>query len=174
MTIAMIKSLLDACYQAKRIRDLLPPLEQFDADEIQLDRAAQRTLRNCMQEVVLDGPKRDRRLWLGDLRLEAQVNAVTFRNFDLFERCIYLLAAFPLADGQIPACIFDKPQPYGCRCVLSDYSFLFSDLLLLHYQETGNRKLLEAMYPLAKKTIRPVPNRLPEHVFRRRHPQNLH
>ena len=26
MTIAMIKSLLDACYQAKRIRDLLPPL----------------------------------------------------------------------------------------------------------------------------------------------------
>ena len=26
MTIAMIKALLDACYQAKRIRDLLPPL----------------------------------------------------------------------------------------------------------------------------------------------------
>ena len=133
------------------VRDLLPPQEQFDADEIQLDRAAQRTLRNCMQEVVLDGPKRDRRLWLGDLRLEAQVNAVTFRNFDLFERCIYLLAAFPHANGQIPACIFDKPHPYGCRCVLSDYSFLFSDLLLLHYQETGNRKLLEEMYPLAKK-----------------------
>lgn len=133
------------------VRDLLPPLEQFDADEIQLDRAAQCTLRNCMQEVVLDGPKRDRRLWLGDLRLEAQVNAVTFRKFDLFERCIYLLAAFPHANGQIPACIFDKPHPYGCRCVLSDYSFLFSDLLLLHHQETGNRKLLETMYPIAKK-----------------------
>ncbi len=28
MTIAMIKALLDACYQAKRIRDLLPPLPQ--------------------------------------------------------------------------------------------------------------------------------------------------
>lgn len=28
MTIAMIKSLLDACYEAKRIRDLLPPLPQ--------------------------------------------------------------------------------------------------------------------------------------------------
>ena len=133
------------------VRDLLPPLEQFDADEILLDRAAQRTLRNCMQEVVLDGPKRDRRLWLGDLRLEAQVNAVTFRDFDLFERCIYLLAAFPHADGQIPACVFDKPHPYGCRSRLSDYSFLFSDLLLLHYQETENRKLLEEMYPLAKK-----------------------
>jgi hypothetical protein len=31
-----------------------------------------------MQEVFEDGPKRDRRLWLGDLRLQALVNDVTF------------------------------------------------------------------------------------------------
>ena len=59
-----------------------------------------------MQGVMLDGPKRDRRLWLGDLRLEAQVNACTFRKFDIIERSIYLLAAFPMEDGRIPACVF--------------------------------------------------------------------
>ncbi len=34
-----------------------------------IDDVAVRTLKNCMQEVFEDGPKRDRRLWLGDLRL---------------------------------------------------------------------------------------------------------
>ncbi|MBA0900693.1 sugar hydrolase, partial [Escherichia coli] len=37
-----------------------------------IDDVAVRTLKNCMQEVFEDGPKRDRRLWLGDLRLQAQ------------------------------------------------------------------------------------------------------
>ncbi len=140
----------DIAFEAQSaVRKFIPPPETFDAEAVELDRAAQRTLRNCLQEVVLDGPKRDRRLWLGDLRLEAQVNAVTFRNFDLIERCIYLLAAFPLENGQIPACIFDKPRPYGTKCAISDYSFLFADLLLFHYQQTGNLALLKDMYALA-------------------------
>jgi hypothetical protein len=43
-----------------------------------IDNVAVLTLQNCMQEVFEDGPKRDRRLWLGDLRLQALVNDVTF------------------------------------------------------------------------------------------------
>ena len=35
-----------------------------------------------------DGPKRDRRLWLGDLRLEALANYETYRNFDLVKRLL--------------------------------------------------------------------------------------
>jgi hypothetical protein len=35
-----------------------------------------------------DGPKRDRRLWLGDLRLEALANYETYRNFDLVKRSL--------------------------------------------------------------------------------------
>ena len=38
------------------------------------------TLKNCMQRVFEDGPKRDRRLWIGDLRLEALANYYTFEN----------------------------------------------------------------------------------------------
>ncbi|MBQ1520313.1 MAG: cellobiose phosphorylase, partial [Clostridia bacterium] len=46
---------------------LLPYRSQDDELRL-LDRIACRTLHDCMQEVFEDGPKRDRRLWLGDLR----------------------------------------------------------------------------------------------------------
>ena len=46
-------------------------------DDAALDRVSQRTLRDCMQTVFEDGPKRDRRLWLGDLRLQALANYAT-------------------------------------------------------------------------------------------------
>ena len=36
----------------------------------QLDRIACNTLHDCMQKVFEDGPKRDQRLWMGDLRLQ--------------------------------------------------------------------------------------------------------
>ncbi len=133
------------------VRDFVPPLPEFSPEETELDRAAQRTLRNCMQGVLLDGPKRDRRLWLGDLRLEAQVNAATFRRFDIIERSIYLLAAFQQENGQIPACIFDRPEPYGTSSFISDYAFLFADLLWFHYEQTGNKELLKEMYSIAAK-----------------------
>ena len=37
-----------------------------------------KTLQDCMQTVFEDGPKRDRRLWIGDLRLQALANYATF------------------------------------------------------------------------------------------------
>ena len=42
----------------------LLPFTPRNADEEALDRIARRTLRDCMQTVFEDGPKRDRRLWL--------------------------------------------------------------------------------------------------------------
>jgi len=60
--------------------------------DVRIDQVSLRTLRNCMQDFFEDGPKRDRRLWLGDLRLQALTNSVTYRNFDLVKRCLYLFA----------------------------------------------------------------------------------
>ena len=50
-----------------------PLLRRIDAVSIA-------TLRDCMQTVFEDGPKRDRRLWIGDMRLQALTNYATFRN----------------------------------------------------------------------------------------------
>lgn len=49
------------------------------------------TLKECMQTVYEDGPKRDQRLWIGDLYLEALANAYTFKNHELTKHCLYLL-----------------------------------------------------------------------------------
>ena len=62
-----------------------------------------KTLAECMQDVFEDGPKRDRRLWIGDLRLQALANYVTFDNVELVKRCLYLFGAMNTTEGKIPA-----------------------------------------------------------------------
>lgn len=52
----------------------VPKLEVEDRELVEIDRISQVTLRDCMQTVFEDGPRRDRRLWLGDLRLQALAN----------------------------------------------------------------------------------------------------
>lgn len=70
------------------------------------------TLKECMQTVYEDGPKRDRRLWIGDLYLEALANAYTFKNHELTKYCLYLLAAFANDEGLLHATLLEKPQPH--------------------------------------------------------------
>lgn len=143
----------DASFTAQScFRRPLPPLDTFDETDRLLDLAAQRTLRNCMQDVVLDGPKRDRRLWVGDLRIEAQVNAVTCRAFNMIERCIYLIAAFSDERGHIPASVYDKPFPHPSSSIYSDQAFQFADLVLFHYCTAGKKRaFLEDLYPVCRR-----------------------
>ena len=59
----------------------------------QLDRIACNTLHDCMQKVFEDGPKRDQRLWMGDLRLQALANYETYQMNDMVKGCLYLFGA---------------------------------------------------------------------------------
>ena len=70
----------------------IKPLEGFSPKMQQIDLVAQYTLRNCIQDVFEDGPKRDQRLWLGDLRLQAMLDAFTFKSDSIVKRCILLFA----------------------------------------------------------------------------------
>ncbi|GAA3331280.1 hypothetical protein GCM10020331_087240 [Ectobacillus funiculus] len=56
------------------------PLHHKDSLLAQIDQVSIKTLQDCMQDVFEDGPKRDRRLWLGDLRLQALANYETFQK----------------------------------------------------------------------------------------------
>jgi alpha-L-rhamnosidase len=103
----------------------VPILETTDEELMALDRISQVTLRNCMQTVFEDGPRRDRRLWLGDLRLQALTNYCTFKNFNLVKRCLYLFAALPREDESLPACLFEKPKLSAGLDYIVDYDALF-------------------------------------------------
>lgn len=124
-------------------------------DEIlrKIDQVSVRTLKNCMQLVFEDGPKRDRRMWLGDFRLQARANYKTFRNADLVKRCLYLFGGLTFNEGKIPACLFLEPEVEPDDTYLFDYALLYGSVLLDYYRVTGDKKALEDLYPIAIRQI---------------------
>ena len=119
------------------------PVESNDEMIRKLDKVSLRTLHNCMQSVFEDGPKRDRRLWLGDLRLQALANYETFHNMDLVKRCLYLFAGQTKDNGQVSACLFTEPKFIVDDTFLLDYSMFFGATLLDYYEASGDRETLE-------------------------------
>lgn len=112
-----------------------------------------KTLKDCMQTVFEDGPKRDRRLWIGDLRLQALANYKTFNNQDLVKRCMYLFAGMTTIEGKIPANVFTEPKLTPDDTFLFDYSNFFAAILFDYYQHTKDMDVLKDLYPSLKKQI---------------------
>ena len=127
---------------AVRIEDV-EPVKSDDEMIRRLDRVSLRTLQNCMQSVFEDGPKRDRRLWLGDLRLQALANYETFHNMDLVKRCLYLFAAQTKDNGQVSACLFTEPKFIVDDTFLLDYSMFFGATLYDYYEASGDKETLK-------------------------------
>ncbi len=134
-------------------RSALTPLKTADPELIQLDRVSLKTMEDCMQTVFEDGPKRDRRLWLGDLRLQAQTNYMTFRNNGLVKRCLYLFAGLTQNEGRVGACLFLEPAPQVDDTALFDYSLFFVSCLHDYYEATGDRETLAELAPTARRQI---------------------
>ena len=127
---------------------------QGDAELAQLDRIACRTLRSCMQSVFEDGPKRDRRLWMGDLRMQALANYETYHNDALVKRCLYLFAGSTLDRGKVGACLFLDPEIEVDDTEMFDYSLFFIPTLLNYLEATGDRETAEELYDTAIRQLR--------------------
>ena len=134
--------------------DDIPQLKINDPLLQKIDSVAVRTLHNCMQDVFEDGPKRDRRLWLGDLRLQARANYKTFKNYDLVKRCLYLFGGMTFNEGKVSACLFTEPELEPDDTYLFDYALLFGTILLDYYEETEDRQTLKDLYPVAIRQIK--------------------
>ncbi|MBB3111558.1 hypothetical protein FHS18_003626 [Paenibacillus phyllosphaerae] len=131
-------------------RSVVAPLpDTLPEDMRTMDRIAVKTLEDCMQTVFEDGPKRDRRLWIGDLRLQAQANYVSFNNYDLVRRCLYLFAGMRLPDGAVGACVFEKPYPHVDDTRLYDYALFFVSVLYDYYEASQDRDTLIELWPIA-------------------------
>lgn len=133
--------------------DTAVPAATSDALLQRIDRVSLRTLQNCMQSVFEDGPKRDRRLWLGDLRLQALANYETFHNYDLVKRCLYLFAAQTKDNGQVSACLFTDPQFIIDDTFLLDYSMFFAATLLDYYRASGDLETLQELSSCAYRQL---------------------
>ena len=129
------------------------PLSIGDGLLERIDRAGLRTLADCTQEIFEDGPKRDQRLWMGDLRLQALASYASFRSLDLVRRCLYLFAGTRFPDGRISACVFTKPAPEADDTWLLDYSLFFPVALEEYLEERDDPETLEDLYPAAMEQI---------------------
>ncbi|MCB2348936.1 sugar hydrolase [Clostridium estertheticum] len=139
----------------------IKPLSLEIDDELkQIDKVSIKTLQDCMQDVFEDGPKRDRRLWLGDLRLQAIANYSSFKNYDLVKRCLYLFAGVQNEKGQIPACLFLEPTVIGDDTFFWDYSMFFMDCLYNYYEETKDTLIVKDLWETAYRQIEIVLEKL--------------
>ena len=129
------------------------PLTSGDEDLDRIHAASLRTLGNCMQDVFEDGPKRDRRLWMGDLRLQALTNYVSFRNNDLVKRCLYLFGGSRFPDGRVSAAVFTAPAPEADDTFLFDYALMFVVALEEYLQETQDVEAIDDLYDIAMQQI---------------------
>ena len=122
-----------------------------------------RTLQWCMQDVFEDGPKRDRRLWLGDLRLQALSAYSLWRGTAgfsaaaaLVRRCLLLFASAARdEDGAVPGCLYPRdPDPPEAGNFLFDYQALFGDVLLDYLDATGDASTARDLFPAALRQTR--------------------
>lgn len=127
----------------------ISPLSGIDEDLVKMDKIAIKTLQDCMQSVFEDGPKRDRRLWIGDLRLQALTNYETFKNYDLVKRCLYLFGGLVQNEGRVGACLFIEPKLLVDDTVLYDYSLFFISCLYDYYEETNDIIALQDLWEVA-------------------------
>ncbi len=131
-----------------RLADTSPPIIN------EINHVGLETLKECMQTVYEDGPKRDRRLWIGDFYLESLANSFTYKNFNLTKRCLYLLAGLAAEDGRLHADVFETPQPHpqvGVYCF--DYSLLYNSTLLEYLKATNDNETALDLWPVVKKQI---------------------
>jgi len=117
----------------------------------QIDQVSTNTLKNCMQTVFEDGPKRDRRLWLGDFRLQALANYHTFRNYALCRRCLYLFAGLADERGLVPSCLYERPQ--RGKSEIYDYTALFVPTLLEYADASGDWQTAAELWPVAQRQL---------------------
>ena len=119
----------------------------------QIDEVSIRTLRECMQTVFEDGPKRDRRLWIGDLRLQALTSYVTVRNFDLVKRCLLLFAGLPREDGLVAACVFEEPKALRGHEYIMDYAALYAAAVVDYAKAANDWGTAVALWPVVRRQM---------------------
>lgn len=119
-----------------------------------------KTLKECEQDVFEDGPKRDRRLWIGDLKLQAMTDYGIFRNLTLIKRCIYLFAGATGEHKMIAPCIFPDSPPFVDEWTFCDYSLFFISCLYDFYKNTGDISLLEELFDTAYRQMEAVSEKI--------------
>ena len=148
--------LSDFCFRASTSADVsaLLPCKTNGETLKKIDTVATNTLKECMQTFFEDGPKRDRRLWIGDLRLEALTNYYTFNNLEIVRRCLYLFAAGECNEnGFLPSFVYETPYYYSGEVHIEDYALLFVVSVCDYYEHTKDINVVNDLLNICKSQL---------------------
>ena len=160
--------LFDFVFRASTSADILS-LEAANSSDALLNRidlVATSTLKECMQTVFEDGPKRDRRLWIGDLRLEALTNYYTFNNLEIVKRCLYLFAAGERNTlGFLPSFVYETPYYHSGETHIEDYALLYVVSVCDYYEHTGDMSVVNDLLNICKSQLKSFRATLDENLI---------
>jgi hypothetical protein len=140
---------------------VLPSVDAFEADlelagsfrcaDPLLERiyeVGRRTVLRCTHEHVESAPKRDRRLWTGDLAAVAGVFALTIGDLAPLRRSLLLSAASALRSGALPGV---GPNPNDL--VAADAMPLWLLAVAAHFRATGDRATASLLLPTVRRVL---------------------
>ena len=130
--------------------DALDGTELEDNDFQAISDVSLKTLEECMQTVFEDGPKRDRRIWIGDLKLQALANYQSFRNFALVKRSLYLYAATAAENGLVYGTLLEKPAPHPQLHFPIDYCLLYNTTLTDYLEASHDTATVTDLWIVAR------------------------
>ena len=116
------------------------------------------TLQLCMGDAYEDCPSREQAQWMGDARVEALVNYYSFGDTKLIARCLR-----QIGQSQLPEGITSALWPIRWANQIPDYCLLWIISLWDYYQYTGDRDLVEELYPRVKRALAWFENHLDQH-----------
>ncbi len=160
--------LFDFSFRASTSADtsVLMPANTGDALLNKIDLVATNTLKECMQTFFEDGPKRDRRLWIGDLRLEALANYYTFNNLEIVKRCLYLFAAGECNKlGFLPSFVYETPYYHPGATHIEDYALLYVVSVCDYYEHTGDISVVNDLLQICKSQLESFRETLDENLI---------
>ena len=133
--------------------DLGETSRKISPEFVKISDVSIKTLQDCMQTVFEDGPKRDRRIWIGDFKLQALANYYSFQNTDLVKRGLYLFAATASKEGLVYGTVFEQPWPHPQEHLPIDYCLLYNTILTDYYEATGDLETIEDLWIVARQQV---------------------
>lgn len=127
------------------------PIGNFQCDDELLNRiwhVGVETLRACVEDTVIDNPTRERGQWTGDgATVGLEIAGMAYSDLRLFRRLLIMDAQCARADGMVaglcPGTV-DWLPPFAAQWQVA---------CVRYYQFTGDKELLEALYPAAVKNL---------------------
>ncbi|WP_410608341.1 alpha-L-rhamnosidase C-terminal domain-containing protein [Amycolatopsis sp. lyj-109] len=112
--------------------------------------------------LILDGAKRDRNVWIGDIYAEGPTNYVSLgsNGNEYLKQSIRLLGSHQLSSGFVTGCLAPQtpvhtgpPIPGTTACYSTSYSLYFTPDLADYYRATGDLAFARQQFPIVQRQL---------------------